>query len=74
MNKSVLSQIKKLEKAKQSKLEQLGKIQTEINDLDNELKKYYSLQKSYENLEKKFNDLINGDSNGWTKSRINKKV
>lgn len=64
MNKSVLSQIKKLEKAKQSKLEQLGKIQTEINDLDNELKKYYSLQKSYENLEKRFNDLINGDSNG----------
>ena len=74
MNKGVLSQIKKLEKAKQSKLEQLGKIQTEINDLDNELKKYYSLQKSYENLEKKFNDLINGDTNGWTKSRINKKV
>lgn len=64
MNKCVLSQIKKLEKAKQSKLEQLGKIQTEINDLDNELKKYYSLQKSYENLEKKFNDLINGDTNG----------
>lgn len=63
MNKGVLSQIKKLEKAKQSKLEQLGKIQTEINDLDNELKKYYSLQKSYENLEKKFNDLINGDTN-----------
>lgn len=64
MNKGVLSQIKKLEKAKQSKLEQLGKIQTEINDLDNELKKYYSLQKSYENPEKKFNDLINGDTNG----------
>lgn len=74
MNKGVLSQIKKLEKAKQSKLEQLGKIQTEINDLDNELKKYYSLQKSYENLERKFNNLINGDTNGWTKSRINKKV
>lgn len=64
MNKGVLLQIKKLEKAKQSKLEQLGKIQTEINNLDNELKKYYSLQKSYENLEKKFNDLINGDTNG----------
>lgn len=64
MNKGVLSQIKKLEKAKQSKLEQLGKIQTEINDLDNELKKYYSLQKLYENLEKKFNNLINGGTNG----------
>ena len=64
MNKGVLSQIKKLEKAKQSKLEQLGKIQTEINDLDNELKRYYSLQKSYENLEKKFNNLINGGTNG----------
>lgn len=64
MNKGVLSQIKKLEKAKQSKLEQLGKIQTEINDLDNELKKYYSLHKSYENLEKKFNNLINGGTNG----------
>lgn len=59
MIKLILNKIQKLENQKQIKQGKISEIQAELNDIDNKLKKLYSLKKDYEKLENNSNEFLN---------------
>lgn len=59
MIKNLISRIEKAEKEKQKKVIAQAKIQTEIDNIDLNLKKLNSFKKDYEKLESNFTEFIN---------------
>jgi len=59
MIKNLILRIEKAEKEKQKKVIAQAKIQTEIDNIDLNLKKLNSFKKDYEKLESNFTEFIN---------------
>lgn len=59
MLKKILLKIQKLEQQKKIKTDKQAEIQKEIDDIDLNLKKLYSLKRDYEKLEKNSQEFLN---------------
>ena len=68
MIKKVLKKIERLKLEKERYVTEQSELQKKIDDIDVEMKKYISIMKDYEKLEKKFNVLSNPlevKKSGW---------
>lgn len=59
MIKEILKKLNSLEQKKEKKLNDQAKLQKEIEQLDNDLKRFNTFKKDYEKLQNNFNDFIN---------------
>lgn len=59
MLRKILLKIQKLEQQKKIKTDKQAEIQKEIDDIDLNLKKLYSLKRDYEKLEKNSQEFLN---------------
>lgn len=61
MIKKIIKEIERLEQLKLKKQSNIEVLQSEVNKIDEELKKYKNLKKQYDKLEESANHLVNGD-------------
>ncbi len=59
MIKKVLREITKMEEEKAKKERQISDLQSEVAEIDENLKKYYNIKKQYEKVEASANELFN---------------